>query len=113
MVTGFVLTLYLDSVLGIGLVYFLYLIVTKQLFHFLEKKKLVRGDLIFIKYRGKLRKAYITDIDKNYNAVKLVYADKELNIDLIKDNWYPFSRISLPEHISITAKVLYGDSEDK
>jgi hypothetical protein len=104
--------IFLDSFYRISPAYLLYLIATKQLKHYIEKKKLVNGDLIFIRYRGKLRKAYVTSISHYDNAVQAKFFDNDLNIDLIKTNWYPLSRVTIPDFMGKAAKVLYLDLED-
>lgn len=112
MVSSFVLSLFLDMMLGIGVFYFFYLVTTRNFFHFLDKKRLVNGDLVFIKYRGKYRKAYVKSNFHGDNKVQLEFADNKLNIDLIKANWYPFHRLILPDYLSPAAKILYSESED-
>jgi hypothetical protein len=103
----------MESVYGIGIIYLLYLIITKQLPHYIEKRRLVVGDLVFIKYRGKYRKAFITHLSSFTNAVQIQFFDKELNIDLVTHNWYPLSRIVVPEYMGgRAAKVLFSDSEE-
>lgn len=109
---GIVLHVTTEIFLGISVFYLGYLLVTKQLFHYLDKKKLVKGDLVFIKYRGTYRKAYIKDIQFGHAHVQLDYADKSLNLDINKHSWYPMSRIVLPDYLSKAAKILYSNMED-
>jgi hypothetical protein len=104
--------IFLDSFYRITPLYLLYLMLTGQVSHFIEKKKLVNGDLVFIKYRGKYRKAFITSISHHDNSVQAQFFDRDLNIDLIKLNWYPLSRLMLPDFMSRAARVLYSDLED-
>jgi hypothetical protein len=106
--------IFLQGFYEIGVIPLLYLIVTRQLSHYIEKRKLVVGDLIFIKYRGKYRKAFITHLSSfNPNSAQIQFLDKELNIDLVKHNWYPLSRIVIPEFMGgKVAKILFSDSED-
>lgn len=108
----FVSHLFVDSLIGISSIYLVYLMFTKQFFHFIDKRKLVTGDLVFIKYRGKYRKAIVTCVMKYGNQIQVEYADKDLNIDLIKNNWYPLSRVILPDYMSKAAKLLYSDLEE-
>jgi hypothetical protein len=104
-----------ENIYRISLTQVIYLIATGQLTHFIEKKRLVSGDLVLIKYRGKYRKAFITCTAIHYNdmRVQLKFLDKELNIDLVANNWYPLSRIIIPEFLGGKAsRVLYSDLED-
>ena len=113
LVMAYVVThIFIDSFYRITPLYVVYLILTRQLSHFIEKRRLVNGDLVFIKYRGKYRKAFITCISHFENSVQAQFFDRDLNIDLIKLNWYPLSRVILPDFMSRAAKVLYSDLED-
>jgi hypothetical protein len=104
--------IFIDSIYRITPAYLSYLIITRQLGHFIEKRRLVNGDLVFIKYRGKYRKAFITCVSHYENQVQAQFFDRDLNIDLVKSNWYPLSRIMLPDYMSRAARVLYSDLED-
>lgn len=104
--------MFLDMMLGIGVFYFIYLLVNREFFHFLEKRRLVPGDLVFLKYRGKYRKAFVKSTYHGDNKIQLEFADTKLNIDLNRQNWYPFHRIVLPDYLSPAAKILYSDLED-
>ena len=103
-----------STYLGISVGYLIYLIVTKQLTHHIEKRRLVKGDLVIIKFRGKFRKAYIKDVGWHQsNQVQLEFDDKSLNSKYLEHNWYPLSRIILPEYMGKMAKILFSELEKK
>lgn len=90
----------------------IYLLMTRQFSHFLEKRKLVKGDLIVIRFRGKFRKAYIKDIAYLYSEtrVQITFDESSLNTKDLQENWYPLSRIILPEFLGKTAKLLFSEN---
>jgi len=104
--------IFLDTYYRVYPAYLLYLIATRQVRHYIEKRKLVSGDLIFIKYRGKYRKAYVTALSGWDNTIQAKFFDDILNIDLIRGNWYPLSRVVIPDFMGKAARVLYSDLED-
>lgn len=103
----------MDIFVGVGLFEFLYLVYTKQLIHYVLKKSLVPGDLVFLKYRGIYRKAFIKDVQYGKTHVQLTFSDKSLQSDANKNCWYPMSRIVLPQYLGKAAKILYSESENK
>lgn len=103
----------MEIFVGIGLFQVIYLIATKQLIHYILKKQLVPGDLVFIKYRGIYRKAYIKDIQFGREFAQLEFSDKSLQLALNKNQWYPMSRIVLPQYLGKAAKILFSESEIK
>ena len=78
----------------------------------IQKRNLVTGDLVLIRYRGKYRKAYIVATSPFSNSVQAKFLDKEMNVDMLNGNWYPLSRIAIPDFMGKAAKVLYSDLED-
>lgn len=105
--------IFIESSYRISVFEFTYILITGELPHFREKRKLVAGDFILIRYRGKYRKAFVVMTSSLENAAQLQFFDKELNVDLVKHNWYPLARIVLPEFMKgKAAKVLYSDLED-
>lgn len=108
----FLLHLVVYDLLSINLIYFVYLLVKRELWHFIAKRRLVNGDLVFISYRGKLRKAYIKYVSLAGNTVSLKFDETELNTKETEHNSYHLSRIKIPEHYSKATKVLYSGEED-
>lgn len=109
----FILNITIISNFGIGIFYLIYLIFSGNLFHFLEKRKLVKGDLVIINYRGKYRKAYIIDlVFYEGGKVRLEFEDAELNIKLVQFNWYPLSRIIIPKYLGKAGKMLFTKNGD-
>jgi hypothetical protein len=103
-----------STYLGMNVGYLIYLIATKQLFHHIEKRSLVKGDLVIIRFRGKYRKAYVKEVGwYQANKVQLEFDDKSLNTKFLEHNWYPLSRIILPEYMGKMAKVLFSELEKK
>jgi hypothetical protein len=104
-----VISVTLDYYLAIGIIHFSYLVFTKELFHFIDKRNLVPGDLVFIKYRGKYRKSYIKDVFRYNNSVQLEFDDNTLNIKQLEHIHYPISRIIIPDYMGKVAKILYSE----
>lgn len=104
--------IFVESVCHLGLHQIIYLIATRQMSHYIQKRNLVSGDLVLIRYRGKYRKAYITGLSVFSNTVQAKFLDRELNIDILNGNWYPLSRVFIPDFMGRGAKVLYSDLED-
>lgn len=110
----FFLNTILDMYLGIGILYAIYLVLTRELKHFIEKRRLLKGDLVIVKYRGKYRKAYIKETSYYYdNKFQIEFDDKSLNTKLVEHNWYPISRIIIPEYMGKVAKVLFTEVEKR
>lgn len=113
LLTIFVLFLIIDYYFSIGLFEYIYLVTTGEFSHFVEKRKLVCGDLVFIKFRGKYRKAYIKRTHHYQNTVQLEFDDYKLNTQLVEHNDYHISRIIIPDYMGKAAKLLYSKMESK
>lgn len=102
----------LSSKLNIDIFKFFILLLSGQLPHFLDKRKLVIGDLVLIKFQGKYRKAYVRTLSVINNRVQLIFSDKHLNRRELENNWYDYDRIVIPDKMSKIAKLLYTERED-
>lgn len=87
---------------------FIYLVYTGQLKHHNAKLHLEKGDLVFINYRGKLRKAYIKHLFTYSNRVDVDFEDQSLNGAYNESMSFHFSRIYVPEYVNNATKILYG-----
>lgn len=89
----------------------LFLLCTGELKHFIEKRRLLKGDLVFIKFRGKLRRAYVTDTSSYGNTVQAKFEDDSLNSKLTEFNNYNYNRVFLPEYLGKAGRILYTDDK--
>lgn len=105
-------TFYIMDKYKLDIIDFIYLLTTKGLKHHIAKLNLVKGDLVFVNYRGKLRRAYIKSTYSYSNRFDLEFEESKLNINYSDFVSFPFSRIYVPEYVSIAAKVLYGITEE-
>jgi hypothetical protein len=109
----FILDLLFSANLGSNTAYMLSIIIRGELFHFIEKTRLVNGDLVIIKFRGKYRKAYVKNISLNHKTFQLEFEDSSLNVRPIEYNWYCIERIIIPEYLGKAAGVLFISAEKK
>lgn len=101
----------ISELLDTNVPYFMFLLFNGELTHFIAKRRLVKGDLVLISYRGKLRKAYINDLSFYNNTVTLNFEEEELNIKSTEFNRFHLARIKLPEYYNKATKILYSGEE--
>ena len=97
--------------LNINIFEFLYLLYKRGFMHFLAKRKLVKGDIVYLKFKGKLRKALIRENILFNNSVTLDFEDSQLNMIEYKDNQYGYGRIHIPDYMKGAARLLFGDEQ--
>lgn len=108
-----VLLSFVTNLINLNIIEFLHLIWTRELGHFLEKRNLVRGDLIFIDYRGSLKKASVTMNSKTDKSLQAVFDDPKLTGTVYEYNNYSYSRIYVPKYLSNASKILFAVRKEK
>jgi len=108
-----VLLSFITGLINLNILEFLYLIWNRDFGHFLEKRNLVRGDLIFIDFRGTLKKATVTMNSKNDKSVQAVFDDNKMTTLNIEYNNYNYSRIYVPKYLSNASKILFAVRKEK
>ena len=104
---------FVTGLIGLNVVEFLHLIWTREFGHYLEKRNLVRGDLIFIDFRGSIKKATVTMNSKTDKSVQAVFDDPKIVSLNIEYNNYSYSRIYVPKYLSNASKILFAVRKEK
>lgn len=103
--------IYLPDKLNSDLLELLYLVCKGELKHYIAKRHLTPGDLVFVQYRGALRKALVTTSPNYANRIEVKFYEKDLNTIDNASSSYHFSRVYLPEFLGKASKILYGVGE--
>lgn len=110
---SFVVKLFIFALFDIGILFAIQLLILGEFRHYIDKRKLLPGDLVIIKYRAKYRRAFIKYINIDKDRFQLEFEDRTLNTKLVEHNWYPIDRIILPEYMGKAGKVLFSEMEKK
>lgn len=109
---GFVSS-FVTNIIDLNIVELLSLIWNRELGHYLEKRNLVPGDLIFIDYRGSLKKATVTMNSRTSKTVQASFDEgKIVNVNIDYNN-YSYSRIYVPKYLSNASKILFAVRKEK
>ena len=94
------------------MVEFIYYIFTKQLFHYIDKRKLVAGDVVFVEFRNSLKKATVSYNSTFSRTIQVKFDDVSLN-KFYDYNNFDYSRVYIPKNLSKASKILFAVRKEK